>query len=114
MHGLNVVINLNKLALLPTPRQTKHFIGQSATLTIGLTIGCSHNRGNRLPDNRVIVQSVRLNYYRYRSLITVMRLYCTSFNKPVKRPPKRSYISPWIVIPLCHISITVCLCLPLS
>src|SRR6218665_647393 len=42
--GLNVVINLYKLALLPTPLQKINFNRQSVTLTIGLNIGCSYNR----------------------------------------------------------------------
>src|SRR6218665_651241 len=59
MPGLNAVINVNKLALFPPPI-TRHFSRQSVTFTIGLTIGCSHNRDNRHRDNRVIVQSVKL------------------------------------------------------
>src|SRR6218665_2995290 len=50
----------------------------------------------------------------YRSLIAVTKLYDSiSYNNPVKRPPKDSYIGPWLVIQLYHISIIVCLCLPL-
>ena len=40
MPGLNVVINLYKLSLLPTPSVDK----ASVTITIGLTISCSDNR----------------------------------------------------------------------
>src|SRR6218665_3059156 len=43
MPGLNVVFNLYKLALLPTP-SIRHFSRQSSTIKIGLTIGCSDNR----------------------------------------------------------------------
>src|SRR6218665_3015870 len=60
MPGLNVEINLYKLALLPTPLQTSRFNRQSVTFTISLTIGCFHNRDHRHRDNRVIVQSVKL------------------------------------------------------
>jgi len=49
MPGLNVVINLFKLALLPTPLQKRHFSRQSVTLIIGLTIiGCYDNWDNQL------------------------------------------------------------------
>jgi len=48
MTGLNVVINLHKMALLRTLFVDKAFQYTIVTITIGLTIGCSHNWDNQL------------------------------------------------------------------
>ena len=63
MLGLDVVINLYKMAFLPAPLQTRHFSRQSVTITIGLTIGsCSDNRLSGHSGECAIGQALILSY----------------------------------------------------